>query len=422
MVQLIIGRKIREASQAHQQTDSTSTTEETHDDSQQIRNNKPSKAHDLSEQQISTDSSSDHHARAPKSPISASSYPDSPPFDLSASELDNMIMAEDMLSQQEQNLSHMGLMMSNVSENENHMPLSSFTHQNCTCNAVTGPCFNHLEKIRTQFIAEMNPSLQLQQQHQYQQHQSHHGANSSITRTHTLPPSPSNYSHSTSSESSQRPIYLPNGSTRMEQPPQSPSVTSKSSEFSFTMRNRMPLPRDLSLAAQTDAPPEPLSNRARISTTSAAENTRRFGIVLEAMSTAGFHDFDAMALAYYTARFEVGSFPAMAQCASRSRRMKTMLQELQENSSQWPRWESRGLHESVSQATVSLCLEEIERLNKTQMPNRPLQSEPANFITAFESLIESRGQGNLNVLEELKMSGKVEAALDEKYTTYYYNL
>lgn len=62
---------------------------------------------------------------------------------------------------------------------------------------------------------------------------------------------------------------------------------------------------------------------------------------------------------------------------------------------------------------VSLCLEEIERLNKTQMPNRPLQSEPANFITAFESLIESRGQGNLNVLEELKMSGKVEAALDE---------
>lgn len=139
----------------------------------------------------------------------------------------------------------------------------------------------------------------------------------------------------------------------MEQPPQSPSIASKSSEYSFSMGNRMPLPRDLSLATQADAPPESLSTkgRARTSTTPAAENTRRFGIVLEAVSTAGFNDFDAMVLAYYTARFEVGSFPAMAQCASRSRRMKTMLQELQEHSSQWPRWESRGLHESVSQAT-----------------------------------------------------------------------
>lgn len=63
--------------------------------------------------------------------------------------------------------------------------------------------------------------------------------------------------------------------------------------------------------------------------------------------------------------------------------------------------------------SVSLCLEEIERLNKTQLPNQPLQSEPANFITALECLLESRGQGNLNILEELKISGKVEAALDE---------
>lgn len=80
--------------------------------------------------------------------------------------------------------------------------------------------------------------------------------------------------------------------------------------------------------------------------------TRRFGIVLETMRTVGFHDFDEMAVAYYTEQFEKGSFPAMDQCASRSRRLKGVLQELQDSSSsQWPRRESRGFHEGISEAT-----------------------------------------------------------------------
>lgn len=97
--------------------------------------------------------------------------------------------------------------------------------------------------------------------------------------------------------------------------------------------------------------PSPTNLLPRVgSGASAADITRRFGIVLEVMRTAGFHDFDEMVAAYYTAQFERGSFPAMLQCASRSRRLKVMLQELQEDSSLWPRWESRGLHESVSEA------------------------------------------------------------------------
>lgn len=85
--------------------------------------------------------------------------------------------------------------------------------------------------------------------------------------------------------------------------------------------------------------------------TSPAENTRRFGALLDAVSAAGFQNLDEMVLEYYSARFEAGSLPAMAQSASRSRRIKPVVQGLQENSQQWPRWESRGLHESVSQAT-----------------------------------------------------------------------
>jgi len=114
-----------------------------------------------------------------------------------------------------------------------------------------------------------------------------------------------------------------------------------------------PRDRNLSLLTPANTPSKPSATKGgmKASTTSTAENTRRFGVVLEAMQTARFRDFDGMVLAYYTAQFEVGSFPAMAQCASRSRRMKAMLQELQERSSQWPRWESRGLHESFSEAT-----------------------------------------------------------------------
>ena len=87
-----------------------------------------------------------------------------------------------------------------------------------------------------------------------------------------------------------------------------------------------------------------------VSDTNTADITRRFGNMLEAMRMAGFHDFDGMAAAYYTAQFEKGSIPAMVQRASRSRRLKSMLQELQESSDQWPRWESRGFHECVSEA------------------------------------------------------------------------
>ena len=84
--------------------------------------------------------------------------------------------------------------------------------------------------------------------------------------------------------------------------------------------------------------------------TTTADITRRLGTMLEAMRAAEFHDFDEMAAAYYTAQFEKGSLPAMVQCASRSRRLKRMLQELQESSGEWPRWESRGFNECVSEA------------------------------------------------------------------------
>jgi len=55
----------------------------------------------------------------------------------------------------------------------------------------------------------------------------------------------------------------------------------------------------------------------------------------------------------------------------------------------------------------------MERLNKAQIHSHPFQSEAPNLITAFEWLLESSGQGNPSILEELRLSGKIEAAQDE---------
>lgn len=158
-----------------------------------------------------------------------------------------------------------------------------------------------------------------------------------------------------SSESGQRPIYSSNGTTQMDQLSQLPSYTPKPGELLLNTSRRSSTPQDafitMILDTPSSKPPSGTHNGTRIPTLSAADNTRRFGALLEAISGTGFHSLDEMVLEYYSARFEAGSLPAMAQSASRSRRIKAMVQGLQEDSRQWPRWESRGLHESVSQAT-----------------------------------------------------------------------
>lgn len=137
-------------------------------------------------------------------------------------------------------------------------------------------------------------------------------------------------------------------------------------------------------------------------------------MVLEAIRQAGFQDFEEVAVAYYTSRFEWGSVPAMVQCVSRSHRLKAMLHELQQSSRQWPRWESRGLHESVSEAAVSLCVDDMERVS--QAPGvSPSQSETANLISALEWLLRDQGcnsQSYSRTTGESSLSEQVEAGPD----------
>ncbi|KAI9713350.1 MAG: hypothetical protein M1828_001443 [Chrysothrix sp. TS-e1954] len=91
--------------------------------------------------------------------------------------------------------------------------------------------------------------------------------------------------------------------------------------------------------------------------------TSRFEVLLEAMRSAGFEDFDRMAVTYYTAQFDKNSLPAISQTASRARRLKAVLQDLRACSRDWPGRESRGLYEGLMEFATSLCVEDMSRID-----------------------------------------------------------
>lgn len=214
-------------------------------------------------------------------------------------------------------------------------PAESFTTPSCNCNSKTGPCSNHIEILRAQVPVETNMSLAQQV--------------SSL-------PSPID------------PSMVPNG---------------RNTSFSHGVRRSLPFIYEKMSARE---PPPPGSNTAGIPK---AEMTP-LDTVLETMRQVGFQDFEELGVAYYTSDLERDSVPAMLQSASRSRRLKYMLQRLQHSSRNWPRWESRGLHESFSEAALSLCVDELESVCSSTMAAPP-QSETAELISSLEWLLRGHG-------------------------------
>ncbi|MDI1491552.1 MAG: hypothetical protein OHK93_002761 [Ramalina farinacea] len=159
---------------------------------------------------------------------------------------------------------------------------------------------------------------------------------------------------------------------------------------------------------------------------SAASDTTRFKTILEAVNASGFPDFDCMVTAYYTASFEKSSVPAMAQRASRNRRLAKTLRDMHESSEQWPRWEARGFRESAMESARAICVDEIEKL--AQHLNRTRSSGPET--SASPSMIHGLGiatspQDNITtdspIAEEHKLLAQltmlpedVEAAAQDK--------
>ncbi|KIX08680.1 uncharacterized protein Z518_03337 [Rhinocladiella mackenziei CBS 650.93] len=315
----------------------------------------------------------------------ASSVPNSPP----SLAMMNNIMSYDASGQPSSSAwphADPVMAMTLTTTTENPMPPHSYPSlpvSRCNCNSTTGPCAGHLEQIRSHILggAASPPHIQQQQRGDCQ-------VGSDVdprAESGPLPTPGGRYNAANHGESKQRPQLLAHheatSSSSSSKTRTRPSGDS-SPRAGGTSSATEPATSSSSSAASSSGDVSAVSKRS----TDTQDVTERFETLLDAMRAAGFQDFDQMAVAYYTGQFTTNSLPAISQCASRSRRLKTVLQALQECSGQWPRRESRGLYEGLLDTATSLCVQEIDRVNKSMSPDL-LPVEPGNFLSTLGWLL-----------------------------------
>ncbi|KUI61102.1 hypothetical protein VP1G_08283 [Cytospora mali] len=233
--------------------------------------------------------------------------------------------------------------------------LAAFTNEylnmSCSCNSMTGPCAQHREEMRVQLMSFMS-SAQNQPQAQPRPMSNHKKNSFSNTMEDVMldklmqPPLPS-------------PPLFP------EMPPQvDPSRSSNTAGF-----------RRSTICSQGSSPASP---RDAANSAATATNTSRFKAILTFVRAAGFPDFDSMVTSYYTSEFQKNSVAELAQRSSRGRRLGQVLESLQESSSKWTVWESRGYRETVTESAQSMYVQELEQVIKR---TRRLQQQQQNMHT-----------------------------------------
>ena len=141
-----IGRRVRETIekniQAHQDTYFEFTPEET--SHQNI---------------VSREPDSENRADYIDSQLFAPSDKNSPlAIPQAGNAMSSLCMTDDLMSQQDPSWNRAPM------KNESHLPHQSFIAQSCSCNGITGPCPDHLQKMQTQIIAETTSTRSLSQQ------------------------------------------------------------------------------------------------------------------------------------------------------------------------------------------------------------------------------------------------------------------
>ncbi|KAH8728015.1 hypothetical protein GQ44DRAFT_724560 [Phaeosphaeriaceae sp. PMI808] len=382
------GRRVREALQdgikSTQSDSGDSNSEEIHreDEKSNDRNSRsyvtPRTSQDLYQHQF-LDPSFKSHMDLIDPNLYAGSCPDTPTAaPLSNIMIDDAFVPDDLVFQSDLSWAHIDPMITLPVANEGGISHNGFLPQPCqACNGTTTPEYSHLD-IFPPDLPETIPSRSIPQLHH-----NHHVPSGKLT-----PPN-----------SRQTPPHQSGQIKLSDSGPQSHKLATERENKRVRRSATMP-------SIQPSWGP------------SVTEHTRRFGLILDTMRSVGFRDFDEMVGAYYMTHFEKGSYPSMMQSASRSRRLKALLRELQDSSGQWPRWEARGLHESVSEATASLCIKEMERLNEMELPSSN-SDDLAGLITAFETLLGDPGHSIRNnpsshpkAIIEMKGSGQVEGAPD----------
>lgn len=227
--------------------------------------------------------------------------------------------------------------------------LSAFTNEylnmSCSCNSMTGPCAQHREEMRVQLMSFMT-SAQNQNQNQNQSHPMSTPKKNSFSNT-MEDAMLDNMMHS----SLPSPPLFPDMQTPA---PVDPSRLSNTAGF-----RRGTIGSQGSGHGNGNGNPQDAANSA-----AAATNTSRFKAILNFVKAAGFPDFDSMVTSYYTSTFQKNSVAELAQRSSRGRRLGQVLESLQDSSSKWTVWESRGYREQVTDSAQSMYVQELDQVIK----------------------------------------------------------
>jgi hypothetical protein len=237
---------------------------------------------------------------------------------------------------------------------------NEYLNMSCSCNSMTGPCAQHREEMRVQFMSFMSSPQNQQGMHNPKKDSFAAGMEDVLLENLMQPPLPS-------------PPLFPEIQTPMDPSRQSngPSAFRRG-----TMGSQ----------GSGSSSPGDAANLA-----ASATNTSRFKAILTFVRAAGFADFDSMVTSYYTSTFQKNSVAELAQRSSRGRKIANVLESLQKSSSKWTVWESRGYREKTVESAQGIYTQELDHVIRKA---RRRQQHHQNGMQASQDVMMYDGELN----------------------------
>lgn len=237
---------------------------------------------------------------------------------------------------------------------------NEYLNMSCSCNSMTGPCAQHREEMRVQFMSFMSSPQNQQGMHTPKKSPFATGMEDVLLEKLMQPPLPS-------------PPLFPEMQT--------PIDSSRQSNGASAFRRGTVGSQGSGSASSGDA-----ANSA-----ASATNTSRFKAILTFVRAAGFPDFDSMVTSYYTSTFQKNSVAELAQRSSRGRKLANVLESLQESSSKWTVWESRGYREKIVESAQGMYTQELDQVIRK---SRRRQQHHQNVMQASQDVMMFDGEMN----------------------------
>lgn len=234
---------------------------------------------------------------------------------------------------------------------------NEYLNMSCSCNSMTGPCAQHREEMRVQFMSFMSSPQNQQGMHNPKQTTFATGMEDVLLEKLMQPPLPS-------------PPLFPD----MQTPVDSSRQSNGTSAF-----------RRGTVVSQGSSSGDAANSAA------SATNTSRFKAILTFVRAAGFPDFDSMVTSYYTSTFQKNSVAELAQRSSRGRKLANVLENLQESSSKWTVWESRGYREKIVESAQGMYTQELDQVIRK---SRRRQQHHQNGMQAGPDVMMFDGEMN----------------------------